>query len=97
MTVWTTGITYVWTLEGWLYLAAVLDLFSRQVVGWAMDKRVTRDLALDALSIAYWRRKPSPGLLHHSDKGNYWYNALTERFSRSLKSERLSYCRFVGR
>ena len=57
--VWTTDITYVWTLEGWLYLTVVLDLFSRQVVGWSMDKRMTRKLTLDALSMAYWRRKPS--------------------------------------
>jgi len=119
---WTTDITYVWTLKGWLYLAVVLDLFSRQIVGWAMNKRMTRHLALDALSMAYWRRKPSPGLLHHSDrgsqyachdyrkrlveygmvasmsrKGNCWDNASTERFFRSLKSERLSHCRFVTR
>jgi len=59
-------------MEGWLYLAVVLDLFSRQVVGWAVDKRVTRNLALNALSMAYWRRKASPGLLHHSNKGSQY-------------------------
>ena len=120
--VWTTDITCVWTLEGWLYLAVVIDLFSRQVVGWAIDKRMKRQLTLDALSMAYWRRKPLPGLLHHSDrgsqyachdyrkrlaaygmvasmsrKGNCRDNAPTERFFRSLKSERLSHCRFVTR
>ena len=66
---WTTDITYLWTMEGWLYLAVVLDLFSRQVVGWAMDKHMKVQLALDALAMAYWRRKPAPGLIHHSDRG----------------------------
>jgi putative transposase len=66
---WTTDITYLWTMEGWLYLAVVLDLFSRQVVGWAMDKHMRVQLALDALAMAYWRRKPAPGLIHHSDRG----------------------------
>ena len=66
---WTTDITYLWTMEGWLYLAVVLDLFSRQVVGWAMDKHMKVQLTLDALAMAYWRRKPAPGLIHHSDRG----------------------------
>jgi transposase InsO family protein len=66
--VWTTDITYVWTMEGWLYLAVVMDLFSRQIVGWAMDKRMKKQLTLDALAMAYFRRKPSQGLLHHSDR-----------------------------
>ena len=66
---WTTDITYLWTMEGWLYLAVVLDLFSRQVVGWAMDKHMKVQLVLDALAMAYWRRKPAPGLIHHSDRG----------------------------
>ena len=66
---WATDITYLWTMEGWLYLAVVLDLFSRQVVGWAMDKQMKVQLTLDALAMAYWRRKPEPGLIHHSDRG----------------------------
>ena len=66
---WATDITYLWTMEGWVYLAVVLDLFSRQVVGWAMDKHMKVQLTLDALAMAYWRRKPEPGLLHHSDRG----------------------------
>ena len=70
--VWTTDITYVWTLEGWLYLAVVMDLFSRQIVGWAMNKRMKAQLVLDALAMAYWRRKPSAGLLHHSDRGSQY-------------------------
>jgi len=103
-------------------LKHIMDLCSRQIVGWSMDKRMKKELALDALAMAYWRRKPLPGLIHHSDrgvqyacceyqkrikqfkmkasmsrKGNCWDNAPTERFFRSLKSERLSDCRFVTR
>ena len=70
--VWAADITYVWTLEGWLYLAVVLDLYSRQIVGWAMDKRIKKQLTPDALTMAYWRRKPEPGLLHHSDRGSQY-------------------------
>ena len=71
-TVWTADITYVWTFEGWLYLAVVLDLHSRQIVGWAMDKRMKKKLTLDALAMGYWRRKPESGLLHHSDRGSQY-------------------------
>jgi len=71
-TVWTADITYIWTFEGWLYLAAVMDLSNRQIVGWAMDKRMKAQLVIDALAMAYWRRKPSPCLLHHSDRGSQY-------------------------
>jgi transposase InsO family protein len=67
--VWAGDITYVWTAEGWLYLAVVLDLYSRAVIGWAMGSRLTADLAQDALTMALWRRKPKSGLTHHSDRG----------------------------
>jgi transposase InsO family protein len=70
--VWATDISYVWTLQGWLYLAVVMDLYSRQIVGWAVDKRIKKQLSLDALTMAYWRRKPEPGLLHHSDRGSQY-------------------------
>jgi len=70
--VWTADITYVWTLEGWLYLAVVMDLYSRQIVGWAMNKRMKKQLTLDALAMAYFRRKPPKGLLHHSDRGSQY-------------------------
>ena len=69
---WSADITYVWTMEGWLYLAIILDLYSRQVVGWAMDKHMKVQLVLDALAMAYWRRKPPPGLVHHSDRGTQY-------------------------
>ena len=67
--VWVTDITYIRTYEGWLFLAAVMDLYSRQIVGWATDATMTSDLALQALVAAVWRRKPGPGVLVHSDQG----------------------------
>ncbi len=67
--VWVTDITYIWTREGWMYLAVILDLFSRRVVGWAMDSFIDRTLALDALGMALTTRRPEAGLLHHSDRG----------------------------
>ena len=70
--VWTADISYVWTFEGWLYLAIIMDLYSRQIVGWAMDKRMKKELALSALSMAYWQRKPAQGLMHHSDRGSQY-------------------------
>ena len=70
--VWVADLTYIWTREGWLYLAVILDLFSRRVVGWSMSKRITSQLTLEALSVALWSRKPSPGLLHHSDRGSQY-------------------------
>jgi len=70
--VWTTDITYVWALEGWIYVAIVIDLFSRQVVGWAISDHMRTSLCVDALQMAFWRRKPKPGLLHHSDRGSQY-------------------------
>jgi transposase InsO family protein len=69
---WVTDITYVWTSEGWLYLAAILDLFSRRVVGFAMSERIDRALVLEALRVAVGRRIPNAGLLHHSDRGSQY-------------------------
>ncbi|WP_341675998.1 IS3 family transposase [Niveibacterium sp. SC-1] len=69
-TAWVTDITYIRTLEGWLYLSVVLDLFSRQVVGWSMGSRMHRDLALNALLMALWRRKPAHAVVVHSDQGS---------------------------
>jgi len=69
---WVTDITYVWTREGWLYLAVVIDLFNRMVVGWSMGNRITQELALSALRMALWKRKPGRGLLHHSDRGSQY-------------------------
>jgi putative transposase len=68
--VWVTDITYIRTHEGWLYLAAVIDLFSRQVVGWAMGERIDRELAINALLMAVWRRQPKETVMVHSDQGS---------------------------
>lgn len=73
---WLADITYIPTAEGWLYLACVLDLFSRKIVGWAMDKTMTTTLVTDALEMALQQRKPAVGLLHHSDRGSQ-YASLT--------------------
>jgi putative transposase len=66
---WVTDITYLWTFEGWLYVAAVVDLFSRRVVGWSANSHMRESLVSDALQMALCRRRPEPGLLHHSDRG----------------------------
>lgn len=70
--VWCADITAIWTLEGWLYLAAVLDLHDRQVVGYAMAAHMRTELTLKALEMALGRRRPAPGLLHHSDRGSQY-------------------------
>ena len=69
---WVADITYISTREGWLYLAAVLDLYSRRIVGWSMSQRVTADLVEDALRMALFERQPDAGLLHHSDRGSQY-------------------------
>lgn len=71
-TVWAGDVTYLWTAEGWLYLAALLDLHSRKVVGWAMSSRIDAALVQEALRMALGRRGPTPGLLHHSDRGSQY-------------------------
>jgi putative transposase len=74
--VWVADITYVATEEGFLYLAFILDVHSRRVVGWAMEGHLRTELVVDALRMAVWRRKPAPGLVHHSDQGAQ-YTALS--------------------
>ena len=69
-TVWAGDITYIWTREGWLYLAVLLDLCSRRVVGWAMSSRLHRRLPQAALEMALGRRRPAGPILHHSDRGS---------------------------
>ena len=76
---WVTDITYIPTGEGWLYLAVILDLHSRFAVGWAMSARITDDLTLDALNMALARRRPPPGLLHHSDQGSQYASGDYQR------------------
>jgi putative transposase len=79
---WVADITYIATAEGWLYAAAVLDLFSRRIVGLAMSERITTDLVLSALEQAIIRRKPAAGLLHHTDKGCQY---TSSSFQQALK------------
>lgn len=80
--VWVADITYVATGEGFLYLAFILDVYSRRVVGWAMEDHLGTEIVVDALRMAVWRRKPAPGLVHHSDQG-VQYTSLS--FSERLK------------
>jgi len=70
--VYAADITYIWTQEGWLYLAVVLDLYSRKVVGWSMGSRMTSQLVCDALTMAIWNRQPEEGLICHSDRGSQY-------------------------
>ena len=78
--------TYIWTQEGWLYLAAILDLYSRKVVGWAVDESLERHLALDALAMALSNRRPARGLLHHSDRGVQY---ASDDYQKALKKDGL--------
>ena len=81
--VWVGDITYVWTAEGWLYLATVIDLFSRQVVGFALGERMGAQLVVDALRMAWFRRKPAPGLIFHSDRGSQY---ASKAFAKQLRA-----------
>lgn len=79
---WVADFTYIWTGEGWLYVAVVLDLFSRLIVGWSMQSRMTAELVTDAVVMAIWRRRPKDAeLLHHSDQGSQY---TSEQFQRLL-------------
>lgn len=81
---WAADFTYIWTGEGWLFLAVVIDLFSRRVVGWSMQPTMTAQLVLDALMMALWRRGKPTELLHHSDQGSQY---TSEDFQRLLAAE----------
>ena len=78
--VWLSDITYLWTREGWQYVCAVLDLYTRKIVGWAIAGHMTRQLVLDALQMAYRVRKPGRGLIFHSDKGSQYASAEVRRW-----------------
>ena len=82
-TVWTSDITYIATDEGWLYLTAVIDLFSRLVVGWSMTEHMQAGAVTDALRMAWFRRSPGPGLIFHSDRGSQY---CSEVFQDALRS-----------
>jgi len=81
--VYVSDITYIWTHEGWLYLAVVIDLFSRQVVGWSLNNRMTTKLIMDALRMAIWHRMPGRGLTFHSDRGSQYCSIV---FQKMLKT-----------
>lgn len=78
---WVADFTYIWTAEGWLYVAAVIDLFSRRVVGWSMSDSMTAQFVTDALIMAIWRRGKPDALLHHSDQGSQY---TSEQFQRLM-------------
>ena len=84
---WVADFTYIWTAEGWLYLAAVIDLFSRRVVGWSMKADMTAQLVIDALMMAIWRRGKPDALLHHSDQGSQY---TSEQFQRLMTDNGVS-------
>ena len=84
---YVSDITYIWTQEGWLYLAVVIDLFSRKVVGWSMSSSMTAQLVCDALTMALWQRKSKAGLLHHSDRGSQY---ASRQFRQLLKTHRVT-------
>ena len=93
---WVADITYVATGEGWLYLAAVMDLASRRVVGWSMSDSIDAKLVCAALRSAYWQRKPSPGLLVHTDRGSQYasheYRRLAADFGITMSMSRKGNC-----
>lgn len=76
---WVADFTYIWTAEGWLYLAVVLDLFSRRIVGWSMKDAMTAQMVTDALTMAIWRRGRPNALTHHSDQGSQYTSEVFQR------------------
>lgn len=93
---WGTDITYLWTQEGWVYLAVVIDLYSRRVVGWSMDRRMKKALVIRALTMAVNLRKPPAGLIHHSDRGSQYaseaYQRLLKRYGMVASMSRKGNC-----
>jgi putative transposase len=93
---WCTDITYLWTDEGWLYLAAIIDVFTRKIVGWAMHERMTQALVLTALDMAVARQRPARGLMHHSDQGSQYaaheYQRRLWRYGMTCSMSRRGQC-----
>lgn len=79
-------ITYCWTNEGWLYVASIMDLYTRKIVGWKADSRMTKDLVIEALEQAYHREKPAKGVLHHSDRGSQY---ASKEYQEKLKQYKM--------
>src|SRR5690606_31293416 len=76
---WGVDISYIWTAEGWLYLAIVLDLYSRRIIGWSVSDRLKKDIALKALQRAIAIRRPPRGVIHHSDRGSQYCSEAYQR------------------
>jgi putative transposase len=94
--VWTTDITYIWTAQGWLYLAIVVDLFSRKIIGWSVQDHMRTSLCKEALTMAWWRRKRPKEVLHHSDRGSQYasieYRQLLEDYGMKQSMSRKGNC-----
>jgi putative transposase len=93
---WVSDITYIWTDEGWLFLATTMDLYSRKLVGWAMDDHMRAELVIDALQMAIVTRAPGPGLIHHSDRGSQYaskdFRAVLDRHGMVASMSRKGDC-----
>jgi putative transposase len=93
---WCADITYLWTMQGWLYLAVIIDLYSRKIVGWAMSNRMKSSLVEQALCMAYLHRRPGKGLIHHSDRGSQYagaeYQKLLSRYGMICSMSRKGDC-----
>jgi transposase InsO family protein len=93
---WAGDITYIWTRSGWIYLAVILDLFSRRVVGWAMSTKIDKKLVMTALNMAVGQRRPEPGLLHHTDRGSQYtadtYRKILKKFEAISSMSRKGDC-----
>ena len=90
---WASDITFIWTGQGWLYLAVVMDLYSRRIVGWSMSRRINRQLVLNALNMAIGQRRPQGDLIHHSDRGSQY---LSDDFQALLKQHGIT-CSMSGK
>src|SRR6185312_12011772 len=93
---WVADITYIWTVTGWVYLAAVMDLYSRRIVGWSLGTSLATSLVTEALSRAQKERRPAPGLLHHSDRGSQYassaFQALLAHFKTTPSMSGPAHC-----
>jgi putative transposase len=90
---WASDITFIWTGQGWLYLAVVMDLYSRRIIGWSMSRRNNRHLVLNALNMALGQRQAESGLIHHSDRGSQY---LSDDFQALLKQHGIT-CSMSGK
>lgn len=83
---WVSDITYIWTMEGWLFLTVIIDLYSRQVIGWSVKGRIDKGIVMDALRMATWRRRPGSALIFHTDRGSQY---CSNEFQKMLKTNKM--------